>query len=356
MQVFDSAVGIRGCMKVRRAAVVACALVASVGCASTAPPNAQAAALPAAEQLNVPLRPLEPAEDYRLGAPDRLALEIFDLEKPGTITKLEIEVSAQGDVLVPYAGAIKARGKTISELKAAIESALSRVLVEPQVTVCVKEYRSHQVAVMGAVDKPGVFYLTHNRVTLVEALSLAGGLLKESPTSTGAGTRVLIFPARVAPAIEQPASVVTTASTPIEIDLVKLLARGGTSLDIWVESGSIVQVPQAEEFFVQGYVNRAGSFPYRRPTTALQAISVAGGFDERHASRSCVRIKRPTRGGGVEIIDVDGKAVADGEEPDVAIFAGDSIDVGRTVPWAIYSEFVEGFKGLVGFGLTGGIP
>jgi protein involved in polysaccharide export with SLBB domain len=114
-----------------------------------------------------------------------------------------------------------------------------------------------------------------------------------------------------------------------------------------------VQVPQADEFFVQGYVNKAGAYPYRRPTTVLQAIAVAGGFDERKCSKSCVKIKRPTLQ-GVEILDVDGGAIANGEQPDVPIFPGDSIDVGRTVGWAIYSEFTDGIKGIMGIGFSAG--
>jgi protein involved in polysaccharide export with SLBB domain len=114
-----------------------------------------------------------------------------------------------------------------------------------------------------------------------------------------------------------------------------------------------VQVPVAEEFFVQGFVNKAGSFPYRRPTTVLQAIAVAGGFDERRSSKSCVKIKRPTAN-GVEIMDVDGGAIAAGEQPDVPIFPGDSIQVGRTVPWGIYSEFTDGIKGIMGIGFSAG--
>src|SRR5579883_494380 len=306
----------------------------------------------AVEPLPVPMRVIEPAEDYRLGAPDRIELEVFELEKPGSVTKLELEIAAQGDVMVPYIGPVRARGKTINDLKSAIERALGRVIVDPQVTLTVKDYRSHQIAVMGAVEKPGVFYLTQNRVTLVQALSLAGGLVRETTTGTGvgtgAGTRVLVFPPRIAPAIgdDQHAAIVVSAQ-PQEIDLVKLLLRGDTSLDVWVEPGAVVQVPQAEEFFVHGYVNRAGAFPYRRPTTVMQAIALAGGFDEKRASRSCVRVERPTRQ-GVEIIEVDGGAVANGEAPDVPIFGGDSVDVGRTGMWAVYSEFIEGVKGLVG--------
>lgn len=334
------------------ALLLSLALVATFGCSSGDDARKPDPGLKVAnEPLQVPLRAIEPSEDYRLGAPDRIELDVFELEKPGTITKLELEVSTQGDIMVPYVGAVRARGKTITELKAAIETGLARVIVEPQVMVFVKDYRSHQVSVMGAVDKPGVFFLTRNRVTLVEALSLAGGLTTRDKEP--AGTRVIVFPPRIAPAIEENRQQLTTAAPPVEIDLAKLLVRGDTSLDIWVEPGSVVQVPQAEEFYVQGYVNKAGSFPFRRPTTVLQAIAVAGGFDERRSSKSCIKIKRPTPQ-GVEIMDVDGEAIAKGEQRDLPIFPGDEVQVGRTVGWAIYSEFTDGIKGIMGVGFSAG--
>ncbi|HZU98263.1 MAG TPA: hypothetical protein VFF73_16275, partial [Planctomycetota bacterium] len=62
----------------------------------------------AVEPLPVPMRVIEPAEDYRLGAPDRIELEVFELEKPGSVTKLELEIAAQGDVMVPYIGPVRA--------------------------------------------------------------------------------------------------------------------------------------------------------------------------------------------------------------------------------------------------------
>ncbi len=298
----------------------------------------------------VPLVSLEPADDYRIGSPDVLEIKIFELEKPGEITSLEAVVPVEGSIMIPYAGSVLAKGETLPNLKRSIERALEKVIRDPQITLTIKDYESHEIAVMGAVEKAGVFHINRNRITLVEALSLAGGLAHSR--EVWAGPRVLVFAPRVAPALG--AQIPAASSTPcVEIDLVSLLVRGNTRDNIWVSPGSVVQVPQAEDFYVQGYVNKGGAFPYRKPTTLLEAIATAGGFDEKRASRSAVRIKRPTRD-GAEIIEVDASAVAAGDAPDVPIFPGDTVDAGRTVAWAIFSEFIEDVRGLVGIGFNSG--
>jgi polysaccharide export outer membrane protein len=308
------------------------ALALAAGCSSAAPRAAHTA--PALAPLALPAARPEPAADYRVGTGDILAVRILDLEKPDEAAALEPEVGAEGEIALPYAGAVRAAGRTTAEIRAEIVGALGRYLVDPQVAVGVKEYRSRRVVVLGAVQKPGVILLTRNRVGLVEALSLAGGLAKE------AGTRAFV----VAPG----------AATRLEFDLLPLVAQGSLAADVPIEPGSTIDVPEAQQFTVLGFVNKPGAFPYQRPTTVLEAIAGAGGLEERKASPSEVKITRAGKA-GIERIEVDLDAIATGEAPNVAILPGDSIEAGRTIPRAIYCEFVEVFLNHIGgtFGLGG---
>ncbi|MFC1707128.1 SLBB domain-containing protein, partial [Planctomycetota bacterium] len=141
----------------------------------------------------------------------------------------------------------------------------------------------------------------------------------------------------------------------IEIDLVRLLLDGDSRADRFVEPSWTVQVPRADEFVVAGYVQKPGAFLYRRPTTVLQALAMAGGLHERLASPSEVTIKRPARQGrGIEIHEVDVEDIVNGEAQDVPIFAGDSVEVGRTWAWAIYTEIVDRLTGFANVGLRAG--
>jgi polysaccharide export outer membrane protein len=312
-------------------------LVLAVGCGSAAPRSERVIAT-TARPLPVPASfRREPAGDYRIGAEDVLAVRVLDLEKPGEPALLEPVVGPGGEIALPYLGLVQAAGRTTAELRAAIAAGLgARYLVDPQVAVAVKEYRSRRIEVLGAVNKPGTIYLDRNRTSVVEALARAGGLSKE------AGTRAIVTPA--------PSSATATpASGPIEVDLVRLLAEGGA--DIPLDPGACVQVPIAEQFVVMGFVNRPGAFPYQRPTTILEAVGAAGGLHERKASPSEVRITRMTPAGPVRI-QVDLDAIAKGEAPNVPVLPGDSIEAGRTTARAIYSEFVDVFLNRIGAGFS----
>jgi len=188
-----------------------------------------------------------------------------------------------------------------------------------------------------------VIFLNRNSVSLVEALARGGGLSKE------AGTKAVIL----RPAKGQDVAPATSATSEI-VDLVPLLLKGdGGGGGPIIEPGCTVQVPPAEEFFVTGFVNKGGAFPYKRPTTVHQAIEAAGGMDEHKASPSCVTIQRRT-GAETSIIEVNLTDVADGSAPDVPVFPGDSIRVGRTVGWAIFTEFTDTIRGVftTGFGFS----
>lgn len=328
-----------------RIALISILWLAALGC-SSAEPRAPAAP-PLYVPLEVPLAPVLPAEDYRVGPQDVLAIRVLDLESPGQVSTYEPEVSVQGDVALPFIGALLVAGKTAEEIRRELVARLGeKFLVDPQVTVAVKEYRSRRVSVTGAVARPGVFFMNRNRVSVVEALTLAGGLAKE------AGARAVVVRPPGAGARATPGAGAREPDR-IEVDLIALLLRGDPRADVLIEPGWVLQVPPAEEFFVSGYVNHPGAFPYQRPTSVLRAVALAGGLNLRKASPSAVEVRRPGRGGEVEVIEVDLDAIAAGEAPDIPIYAGDSVIVGRTWTWAFYTEVIDTALGTISAGLAG---
>ena len=59
---------------------------------------------------------------------------------------------------------------------------------------------------------------------------------------------------------------------------VKVVSRG--TADIALRDGDTIFVPEAELVYVFGQVNNPGSYPIKRNTTVLQALSLAGGATE----------------------------------------------------------------------------
>lgn len=82
-------------------------------------------------------------------------------------------VDPQGNIEFPLLGSIKAAGLTTTELKDFIKGKLSTYLKEPTVSV---RFMNYKISVMGEVTRPSVYVIPNEKVTLPEALSMAGDI------------------------------------------------------------------------------------------------------------------------------------------------------------------------------------
>ncbi len=82
-------------------------------------------------------------------------------------------VDVDGNIAFPVLGTIHVEGLKKSELISNLESELQKVLNEPVVTV---RFLNYGVTVMGEVTRPGVYRSTNERMTILDALGLAGDL------------------------------------------------------------------------------------------------------------------------------------------------------------------------------------
>ena len=115
----------------------------------------------------------------------------------------------------------------------------------------------------------------------------------------------------------------------ISIDLYELLELGDLSLNVLVGDGDVVNVPEAKRFPVIGFARDPGSFALKKPTTVLEGIAMARGFQEVEASkRDCV-VKRKTPD-GEHMIPVDLVDVAQGKAPNFYLQPDDIIYVRQT--------------------------
>jgi len=88
-------------------------------------------------------------------------------------TTLGILVNTDGTIELPKIGKIDARGKTKEQLRSSLIIALQPYLKEPVVTIRFMNYR---VTVLGEVNRPGMQPILNERVSVLEALGLAGDL------------------------------------------------------------------------------------------------------------------------------------------------------------------------------------
>lgn len=250
--------------------------------------------------------------DYLVGPDDVLEISVFEWDLTDQTRTLELRVSKTGVIALPALGAIPVAGKSVEEINDFIVHELGKrnILQNPRVAVSVKEYRNRRISVVGAVQAPGVYALQENVVSLMEILSLAGG------------------PAPHAAAVAYVQRLTTEGEEAISVtvDLDQLFRSGDSDLNPILRRGDSVYVPSAPQVFVYGMVGAPGAVAMRRPTTVIEAIALAGGFDDR-ANTSLVTLVRRNPDGRESIRHLNVSRMETGASPNVYLREGDVLRV-----------------------------
>ncbi len=147
----------------RLALLVLAALLALVACGDPPPSNYPTQALY--------------LEDTRLGPDDELEITVYlggGSQKVEDVSKL-YPVSVDGTLSFPMIGTVQATGRSPGEVEQDIRDRLADgYIVNPNVTVQVKQYRSKTVSVFGEVRKAGTLSWRPS-MTINEAISEALG-------------------------------------------------------------------------------------------------------------------------------------------------------------------------------------
>ncbi len=106
------------------------------------------------------------------------ASQFFNPYTPTTRTTTEIttegyQVDNEGNIELPLVGTIPVEGMSFSEIKKKLKVELEKYLQNPTVSI---RFLNFRVTVLGEVNRPGVLPITTGRVSLPEALALAGDL------------------------------------------------------------------------------------------------------------------------------------------------------------------------------------
>ncbi|MDP7040650.1 MAG: polysaccharide biosynthesis/export family protein [Myxococcota bacterium] len=146
--------------------VLACAHTPATQKASTGgPATAQEkdAVKPALQTIGLPT----------LGPGDIFEVRIFQEEDlSGTY-----RVGSDGSFNFPLVGNINIEGLTPNQSSDKIKENLKAYLVDPQVSIFIKEFNSKKVFVFGEVQRPGTFNY-ENQMNIIQAITLAGGFAK----------------------------------------------------------------------------------------------------------------------------------------------------------------------------------
>lgn len=97
----------------------------------------------------------------------------INLGSAGTRPLIGYLVNSGGVIDFPVLGEIGVAGKTMDELKTALADELKVYLKDPVIVV---RFLNFRVTVLGEVNHPSTFFLSNERVTLLDALGQAGDL------------------------------------------------------------------------------------------------------------------------------------------------------------------------------------
>jgi len=246
---------------------------------------------------------------YRVGPGDLLEIKVFELDE----LSQTVRVSEDGSITLPLLGRVEIEGLTQEGVVNKLAALLAAKYVKnPQVTVFIKEYKSKQVAVVGAVDKPGNYELV-GRKNLLQMISMAGGFTDKATDE--------IYVLRQ----EENGDSVT-----IPIDLRDLLINGNQKLNIPIEPNDVINVPIDREIkvFVFGRVTQPGALKFKisERVTLLKAVAQAGGWAEG-AKQTAVVITRKEKDGRETKIRVNVKEIISGKRQDIELQEGDVVFV-----------------------------
>jgi polysaccharide export outer membrane protein len=247
----------------------------------------------------------------KLGPDDLLGISVYDSPE----LSRTVRVDADGNIRLPMMRQrITAAGLFPYELEKSITSALisENILVNPVVTVSVVEYRSRPITVAGAVKSPLTFQATGN-VTLLDAISRAGGVAEN------AGTSILVT--RQA---ENGSG--TTAPLTQRIPVRSLLEGEDPSLNIKLQGGEQIRVPEAGRVFVAGNVKRPGVYPITDgpESSVLKAIALSQGLDSFTAHTAYIYRSEAGMHGKNEI-PIDLKGILNRKVADPPLYADDML-------------------------------
>lgn len=132
-------------------------------------------------RAQTPAAPQTDGSDYLLLPSDLLHFQVFQEED---LTR-EVRISQDYTITLPLIGTISVRGKTLRQVEQQVRDLYDRdYLVNPQITLLVREYAKRTVDVQGQVGQPGAVEFPHEKgLTLLGAIARAGGFTRLSDKS-----------------------------------------------------------------------------------------------------------------------------------------------------------------------------
>lgn len=249
-------------------------------------------------------------KDYKIGPKDLLEIKVVEVPE----LNLTVRVSESGSITLPLLGRVDLGGltKEASEQKIAL-LLTEKYVINPQVTVFIREYQSNRVTLIGAVRSPGMYEMVGS-MNLLEIIAKAGGFVENVGNE--------LFVMRIGR---------DGLKDKVTIDLNDLILNGNPNLNIPLQPNDeiIVPVDKIIQIYVWGEVKNPSALSVKisKKITLTQAIAQAGGTTDS-AKKSGVVIKRKDEKTGKETqMTFNLNDIMKGKKPDPPLKEGDVVYV-----------------------------
>lgn len=189
-----------------------------------------------------------------------------------------ITVDADGNIYYPYVGLVHVGGLTTEQIRALLTQKLSTYLKQPQLNVDVVGFNSQKIEIIGAVARPAVIPITNIPMTVLNAVTQAGG-----PLRCGSSTKLSEAGGSAGVCADIRNVQVTHDGVTTDVNLDSLRAPNGSSMDWLLYDGDTVFVPNNNFYriFMLGAVNNPGPYNMIDNTMSLrEALGDAGGVSD----------------------------------------------------------------------------
>jgi polysaccharide biosynthesis/export protein len=223
-------------------------------------------------------------KDITFGIGDTVSVSIFEAAagglfipaeagvRPGNFVQLPNQnVDTSGNISVPYAGAVKAAGRTPSQIQQDIVKAIGNRAIEPQAIVALITQNTSLISVLGEVNTPSRLVGNAAGERVLDLISRAGGLKDqgyESWVTLERGNKRATVP--FGALVYQPDN------------------------NVWVHPGDTIYVYREPQVFLAfGASGQQGQFPFNMWKISMtQAMAIAGGLLDVQAEPAGVYVYR----------------------------------------------------------------
>jgi polysaccharide export outer membrane protein len=238
-----------------------------------------------APRLGRMFRDTRPPKGITFGVNDVISVTIFEAAagglfipseagvRPGNFVNIPNQpIDTDGNISIPYAGKIRAAGRTPVQVQDAIVDALKNRAIEPQVVVSIVNQNSSLITVLGDVGSPSRFPANYNAEHILDTIARAGG-----PKGNAFDVWVLLERDRKRDIVPFGALLYEPAAN-----------------NIWTHPNDTIYIyTEPQTFIAFGATGNQGQFPFGAWRISLaEAVAKAGGLSDLNAEPGYVFLYR----------------------------------------------------------------